>query len=88
MRGKNINYKLKLIMFMNKYRRVRSDWSKLVIIIQLRRIFLVSIMVKLSLISNKNNYKLSINMLNIASKWSIGKINLQITQNNKNIILC
>lgn len=73
---------------MNKYRRVRSDWSKLVIIIQLRRIFLVSIMEKLSLISNKNNYKLSINMLSIASRWSIGKINQQITQNNKNIILC
>lgn len=73
---------------MNKYLRVRSDWSKLVIIIQLRRIFLVSIMVKLSLINNKNNYKLSINMLNIASRWSIGKINQQITQNNKNIILC
>lgn len=73
---------------MNKYLRVRLDWSKLVIIIQLRRIFLVSIMAKLSLISNKNNYKLSINMLNIASRWLIEKTNQQITQNNKNIILC
>lgn len=65
MREKNINYKQKLIMCMSKYLRVKLGWSKLVIIIQLRRIFLISIMAKLNLISNKNNYKLSINMLSI-----------------------
>ncbi len=88
MREKNINYKQKLIMFMSKYLRVKLGWSKLVIIIQLRRIFLISIMAKLNLISNKNNYKLSINMLSIVYRWLIEKTNQQITQNNKNIILC